>query len=141
MPDAESPAVALTDAEWRKRLTPEQYKVLRKSSTEPPFTGQYVHVKDSGVYRCAGCGTELFASDAKYDSGTGWPSFTQPVDDSAVQRRRDWSMLLPRTEVRCARCGGHLGHVFNDGPEPTGKRYCLNSCALKLDKVDKTAGA
>ncbi len=129
--------MSLSDEEWRARLTPAQYKVLRKAGTEPPFTGEYVHVKDRGVYRCAGCGAELFVSDAKFDSGTGWPSFTEPVDDDAVERRRDWSMLVPRTEIRCAGCGGHLGHVFDDGPAPTGQRYCMNSCALKFDRAAK----
>jgi peptide-methionine (R)-S-oxide reductase len=134
MADSATSKTTLSDEEWKRKLTPEQYKVLRKAGTEPPFTGQYVHVKDRGVYRCAGCGAALFDSDTKYDSGTGWPSFYQPLDDSAVEQRRDWSMLIPRTEIRCASCGGHLGHVFDDGPEPTGQRYCMNSCALKLDK-------
>jgi peptide-methionine (R)-S-oxide reductase len=124
--------VELSDAEWRARLTPEQYRVLRRSGTEPPFTGQYVHVKTPGVYRCAGCGAELFEAAAKYDSGTGWPSFFAPASEEAVQRRRDWRMLVPRTELRCAGCGGHLGHVFTDGPAPTGQRYCVNSCALRF---------
>ena len=126
--------VELNDSEWKAKLTPEQYKVLRKAGTEPPFTGQYVHVKDNGVYACAGCGAELYRSDAKFDSGTGWPSFWEPITPDAVEYRRDFSMLVPRTEVRCAACGGHLGHVFDDGPEPTGKRYCMNSCALSLTK-------
>ena len=129
-----------TDEQWKAELNPEQYAVLRKAATERPFTGQYVHVKDKGMYRCAGCGAELFASDTKFDSGTGWPSFYQPIDSSAVEERRDWSMLVPRTEIRCAACGGHLGHVFNDGPQPTGQRYCMNSCALTLDKQDQQAG-
>ncbi len=123
-----------TDAEWKAELTPEQYKVLRKAGTERPFTGQYVHVTDKGVYRCAGCGAELFDSETKFDSGTGWPSFYQPIEGSAVETHRDWSMLVPRTEIRCSNCGGHLGHVFDDGPKPTGQRYCMNSCALTLDK-------
>lgn len=123
-----------TDAEWRASLTPDQYRVLRKAGTERPFSGQYVHTKDRGLYRCAGCGAALFDSQTKFDSGTGWPSFTQPIDGEAVVKHRDWKMLIPRTEVRCASCGGHLGHVFNDGPAPTGKRYCMNSCALKLEK-------
>lgn len=126
--------VEKTDEEWKAELTPEEYAVLRKAATERPFTGQYVHVKDEGVYRCAGCGAELFDSETKFDSGTGWPSFYQPVESSAVEERRDWSMLMPRTEIRCSSCGGHLGHVFNDGPQPTGQRYCMNSCALTLDK-------
>jgi peptide-methionine (R)-S-oxide reductase len=127
--------VEKSDQEWRDQLTPEQYRVLRKAATERPFTGQYVHVKDRGVYRCAGCGAELFASDTKFDSGTGWPSFYQPIDGSAVEEHRDWSMIVPRTEIRCSACGGHLGHVFNDGPQPTGQRYCMNSCALKLERA------
>jgi peptide-methionine (R)-S-oxide reductase len=134
MADSATRKTTLSEDEWKRKLTPEQYSVLRKAGTEPPFTGQYVHVKDRGTYRCAGCGAALFDSDTKYDSGTGWPSFYQPVADSAVEKRRDWSMLIPRTEIRCASCGGHLGHVFDDGPEPTGQRYCMNSCALKLDK-------
>jgi peptide-methionine (R)-S-oxide reductase len=126
--------ITLTDDEWRQRLTPEQYAVLRKSSTERAFTGQYVHVDDKGIYRCAGCGAELFSSDTKFDSGTGWPSFYEPLKAGVVEEHRDWSMLIPRTEIRCAKCGGHLGHVFPDGPQPTGQRYCMNSCALSLDK-------
>jgi len=129
-----------SDAEWRERLTPEQYHVLRRQGTEHAFTGRYWNVHDDGTYHCAGCGAELFASDTKFDSGTGWPSFYQPIDSSAVEERRDWSMLVPRTEIRCAACGGHLGHVFNDGPQPTGQRYCMNSCALTLDKQDQQAG-
>ena len=127
----------LSDTEWKERLTPDEYRVLRKAGTERPFTGTYVHVKDKGTYRCAGCGAELFASDTKYESGSGWPSFWAPIAGDAVERRRDWSMVMPRTEIRCASCGGHLGHVFDDGPQPTGERYCMNSCALKLDKTSE----
>ena len=126
--------VEMTDSEWKEKLTQEQYDVLRKAGTEAPFTGQYVHVKDNGVYCCAGCGAELFRSNTKYDSGTGWPSFWEPISPDAVETHRDWSMLVPRTEVRCGSCGGHLGHVFGDGPQPTGQRYCMNSCALSLTK-------
>jgi peptide-methionine (R)-S-oxide reductase len=127
--------VEKSDQEWQEQLTPEQYRVLRKAATERPFTGQYVHVKDRGVYRCAGCGAELFDSETKFESGTGWPSFSQPIDAAAVEEHRDWSMIVPRTEIRCASCGGHLGHVFDDGPQPTGQRYCMNSCALKLERT------
>ena len=123
-----------SDEHWRRQLTPEQYRVLREKGTEPPFSGRYVHSDEEGVYRCAACGAELFSSAAKFDSGTGWPSFYEPVSPDALEFHRDWSMLVPRTEVRCAACGGHLGHVFDDGPQPTGKRYCMNSCALDLEK-------
>ena len=123
-----------SDAEWRETLTPEQYRVLREHGTEPPFTGQYVHVKDDGTYVCAGCGTPLFSSATKFDSGSGWPSFWEPAEDDNVEYHRDWSMIVPRTEVRCKTCGGHLGHVFDDGPQPTGQRYCINSAALKLQR-------
>lgn len=122
----------LSDAEWRERLGEEAYAVLRKGATEAPFMGQYVNVKAAGEYRCAGCDALLFDAAQKYDSQTGWPSFWDVARAGAVRLRRDWSMLLPRTEVRCARCDGHLGHVFGDGPEPTGKRYCVNSAALKF---------
>jgi peptide-methionine (R)-S-oxide reductase len=122
-----------TDAEWRRELSPEQYRVMREKGTERAFTGTYYDTKDPGVYRCAGCGADLFTSDTKYDSGSGWPSFWEPSQGEAVETERDWSLLVPRTEVHCATCGGHLGHVFEDGPAPTGLRYCINSAALKLD--------
>jgi peptide-methionine (R)-S-oxide reductase len=123
----------LTDEQWQTRLTPEQYEVLRQQATERPFTGEYVHVKDDGTYRCAGCGAELFASDTKFESGTGWPSFYEPAVAENVELREDRSHGMLRTEVLCKRCGGHLGHLFDDGPNPTGQRYCINSCALSLD--------
>ena len=123
-----------TDEQWRKELTPAEYKVLRRKSTERPFTGGYVHTKDDGVYRCAGCGAELFSSDTKFDSGTGWPSFSAPAGAANVAEESDTSLGVRRTEVHCARCGCHLGHVFPDGPQPTGLRYCVNSASLKLEK-------
>ena len=129
-----SQQVQKTDAEWRDSLTREQYEVLRHGATERAFTGAYVDTKDPGVYRCAGCGSELFCSEAKFDSGSGWPSFVEPASLDSVDTEIETSHGMIRTEVTCASCGGHLGHVFPDGPEPTGLRYCINSCALDLER-------
>ena len=126
--------VKKSDEEWRRELTPEQYHVMREKGTERPFTGEYENSKEKGTYVCAACGNPLFPSDTKYDSGSGWPSFYRPLSEESVRTEEDGSLFMSRTEVLCSRCDAHLGHVFDDGPQPTGERYCMNSVALKLEK-------
>jgi len=123
-----------SESQWKQKLTDEEYHVLREKGTEPPFSGEYVHYDKDGIYRCAACGAALFSSDSKYDSNSGWPSYWKPISKDAVKTQPDNSLLMHRTEILCGNCGSHLGHLFNDGPQPTGQRYCVNSVALDFDQ-------
>lgn len=134
MAEEENEQVTLSEQEWKERLTPEQFHILRQHGTERAFSGVYTHPEFDGVFRCAGCGAVLFESSDQFDSGSGWPSFTQPVNADAVELKSDHSFGMRRTEVSCKRCGGHLGHVFNDGPQPNGERWCINSISIKLEE-------
>ena len=135
-----SDTMPTTEQEWREKLGPERFHVLREAGTEPPWSGEYVSVKDDGTYRCAACGAELFRSETKYESGSGWPSFFEAISPDVVELIEDRSHGMVRTEVRCANCGSHLGHLFPDGPRPTGMRYCMNSLALELETDDSESG-
>ena len=134
-----APEIDLSDEEWKDRLTSAQYEVLRRQATEPPWSGEFVHVDADGAFHCAGCGAELFTTDAKFESGSGWPSFDRAVADGVIVEKTDRTLFMTRTEITCARCGGHLGHVFPDGPTETGQRYCVNSLALGFTPADSAS--